>query len=153
MLKAAFVGVLAMMATASFAASPLWFADEKDPASGAKWGIPNSDAVGFVVSCNGPGRVAMRPALYAMEAVEPAPKIRFTVDEAAYEREAEFAFSKADAAWQAYAVVSRDDPLVDALRRGTEVTYDFDPRQRDGDAFTVSLSGSAEVIDQALEDC
>lgn len=133
--------------------SPAWFADDSVSPVRARWGIPETDAVGFEVVCESPGRVALRPALFAMEKPDPVPDIRFDVDGDRYDRTATLAFSERDAAFQATAVVNRADPLIDALRRGSTVTYDFQPPLREGDAFTVSLKGSAKAIDDALAGC
>ncbi|MEM6761587.1 MAG: hypothetical protein AAF615_01795 [Pseudomonadota bacterium] len=131
---------------------PRWFASVSDTDAFARWGIPETDAVGFEVVCS-TGDVVLRPALYAMEKPAELPQIRFSVDGEDYLRDAKFAFSELDAAWQAETVVERQDGLVDAMRRGSELTYDFDPPLRTGDEFTLSLSGSAKAIDEALEGC
>lgn len=133
--------------------SPVWFADDDAAPVRAKWGIPGMNAVGFEVVCVEPGRVAIRPALFAVEQLAEVPQIRFEVDGDRYDRSATLAYSEPDGAWQAMATVGREDPVIDALRRGSDVTYDFLPPLREGDEFTVSLSGSAKVIDAALERC
>lgn len=134
-------------------AKPAWFADESDEAAVAKWGIPQSDAVGFEVKCAGAGRVVMAPALYAPDRPDAVPDIVFTVDGEPYVRSATLTFSERDAAWQAEAVVPTGDALVAALRRGSTLAYDFSPPLREGDRFSLSLSGSARAIDAALEGC
>jgi hypothetical protein len=154
-LAVAAVLLVAGAALAPLAAQPVpeWFADEDAAPVRARWGIPGMDAVGFEVLCAAPGRVAIRPALFAMSEPAELQQIRFDIDGDRYERNATLAFSERDGAFQATAVVSREDPLIDALRRGSDVTYDFLPRLREGDEFTVSLSGSAKAIDAALEGC
>ena len=132
---------------------PRWYSDVGDVGAYAKWGIPDTDAVGFEVVCLDSGHVEMRPALYAVEQPMQLPDIRFSIDGEAYVRDAKLGFSKRDFAWQASAVVSKDDAIIDAMRRGSKLTYDFDPPLRDGDAFTLSLSGSAKAIDAALDAC
>ncbi len=131
----------------------MWFADDSAATVRAKWGIPGMNAVGFEVVCVEPGRVAIRPALFAAEELAEVPPIRFDVDGDRFDRTATLIFSEPDGAWQATATVGRDDPIIDALRRGSAVTYDFQPPLREGDRFTVSLSGSAKAIDGALADC
>ncbi|MEO1102153.1 MAG: hypothetical protein AAFW98_00225 [Pseudomonadota bacterium] len=146
--------MLTMLSDASVAQEgPRWFADVGDVGAFAKWGIPETDAVGFTVSCEAGGAVEVRPALFAMEEPAEIPDIRFVVDGEPYLRDAKLAFSERDAAWQAAAVVAQDDALIGALRRGAELTYDFSPPLREGDEFTISLSGSAKAIDQVLEVC
>lgn len=131
---------------------PRWFADPSDRPR-AKWGIPETDAVGFEVECLPGDTVAMRPALFAMAEPAAVPDIRFVVDGENFVRDAELAYSERDSAWQGWAKVDRGDALIDAIRRGNELTYDFQPPLRDGDAFTLSLTGSARAIDEALEGC
>ena len=132
---------------------PRWFADIGDVGAHAKWGIPETDAVGFEVECVEDARVKIRPALFAMEEPDALPDIRFSVDGEPYVRSAHLDYSELDGAWQASAVLSKNDALVDAMRRGSELTYDFTPPLREGDAFTISLSGSAKAIDAALDGC
>lgn len=146
--------VAAPVATpAAIAQSPRWFADAAGGAGPrAKWGIPESDAVGFEVLCGG-GGVVLRPALFAVEELADPPPIRFTVDGTDFVRDATLTFDEASQAWQAAALVALDDDLITAMRRGTELTYDFDPPLRQGDAFTVSLSGSAKAINAAIRTC
>lgn len=146
--------VLLVAAGAALAeGTPAWFADEDASPVRAKWGIRGTDAVGFEILCLAPGEVSLRPALFAVAEPASAPTVRFDVDGSRYERPASLAYSERDGAFQATAVVGRTDPLIDALRRGTAVTYDFEPPLREGDAFTVSLSGSAKAIDTALAGC
>lgn len=125
----------------------------RDEVALAKFGIPKTDAVGFEVVCISAGVIEIRPALYAIAEPSQDPDIRFLVDGEPYVRDAKLGFSERDAAWQASAVIDRQDALVNALRRGSKLTYDFDPPLREGDAFTLSLSGSAKAIDEALENC
>lgn len=132
---------------------PRWFLDADDKAALARWGIPESDAVGFEVVCLENGAIEIRPALYAIDEPPEMPDIRFDVDGEPYVRHAKLGFSERDAAWQASTVVGREDSLVDALRRGNELTYDFDPPLRPGDSFTIDLTGSAKAIDAALKNC
>ncbi len=146
----------ALLATTSIAAAdekPHWFADSGPVGALAKWGIPETDAVGFEVVCVAPKRVRIRPALFAMEEPAATPDIRFQVDGEPYLRTARLDFSERDGAWQASAEIARDDALVDAMRRGSKLTYNFSPPLREGDAFTISLSGSAKAIDEALNGC
>ncbi|MEM0906436.1 MAG: hypothetical protein AAGJ94_03665 [Pseudomonadota bacterium] len=143
---------LGTASTALAQEKPRWFA-VGDASNLARWGIPDTDAVGFEVICLNSGEVEMRPALFAMSEPTATPDIRFLVDGEPYVRDAKLGFSERDAAWQASAVVARDDALINALRRGSSLTYDFDPPLREGDSFTISLSGSAKAIDSALEDC
>ncbi|MBJ3776084.1 invasion associated locus B family protein [Acuticoccus mangrovi] len=131
---------------------PHWYAGLGEAGGYARWGIPESDAVGFEVACHDDG-VMLRPALYAMEEPAQTPDIRFDVDGTDYVRDATLSFNELDAAWQASATVGRNDALIDAMRRGSKLSYDFDPPLREGDAFTLSLSGSAKAIDQALQNC
>ncbi|GAB5374744.1 MAG: hypothetical protein AcusKO_12060 [Acuticoccus sp.] len=146
--------VCALMAgTAAAQEEPRWFTATGDATALARWGIPESDAVGFEVVCYDDGTILIRPALFAMDEPADVPDIRFSVDGEPYLRDARLDFSNRDAAWQASAVIDRGDALVNALRRGSELTYDFDPPLREGDAFTISLSGSAKAIDAALENC
>lgn len=151
-LIALFAVVLAV-ASAAAQDKPRWFADVRDNLALAKWGIPKTEAVGFEVVCLGQGTIEIRPALYAITQPAETPDIRFMIDGEPYVRDAKLGFSERDAAWQASAVIGRDDGLINALRRGSKVTYDFDPPLREGDAFTLSLSGSAKAIDAALENC
>lgn len=154
MRKAATLLAIALAAVPAAAEDePRWFADIKDEAVLAKWGIPEADAVGFVVACLDNGELEIKPALFAIEQPDEVPHIRFLVDGEPYVRNAKLGFIERDVAWQASAVVRRDDALVDALRRGSKLTYDFDPPLREGDAFTLSLSGSAKAIDEALKNC
>lgn len=132
---------------------PHWFNVEGAMGAVAQWGIPETDAVGFSVVCVESDRVMLRPALYAADAPEQMPSIRFTVDGTTYVRTLDLVFNERDAAWQATTKIAADDAIIDALRRGNEVTYDFDPPLRPGDAFTVSLKGSANAIDEVLETC
>lgn len=132
---------------------PRWFTDVGGETVRAKWGIPETDAVGFEVVCLERGQLGMRPALFAIEEPAAVPQIRFSVDGEAFDRPAKLDFSERDQAFQASAIIPRDDALIDALRRGRELTYDFDPPLREGDAFTLSLSGSAKAIDAALDKC
>lgn len=132
---------------------PRWFADVGSVGKFAKWGIPETDAVGFSIECEPGGGIEMRPALYAMEQPPAVPDVAFKIDGEDFVRDAELEFSEADAAWQATVSINAADELIDALRRGAELTYDFEPPLREGDRFTLSLSGSARAIDTALEDC
>lgn len=132
---------------------PRWFADQSDDEAVALWGIPETDAVGFSLRCEGGGAVVMAPALYAVEEPEVMPDVAFTVDGEAYVRPVTLRYSERDAAWQAVARVGKTDALIAALRRGSKLTYDFAPPLRDGDMFSLSLSGSARAIDAALKRC
>ncbi len=147
------VAITLLFAGGALAEGPLWFADEAADPVRAKWGIPQTDAVGFEVVCEATGRVVIRPALFTFEEPAEMPQLRFDVDGDLYDRDLTLVFSERDKAWQATAVVIRSDAIISALRRGSEVTYDFEPPLREGDAFTVSLSGSASAIDDALEGC
>ncbi len=149
----ALIASVLVAASAAAQGEPRWFADVRDEVALAKFGIPKTDAVGFEVVCLGSGVIEIRPALYAIAEPSQDPDIRFLVDGEPYVRDAKLGFSERDAAWQASAVIDRQDALVDALRRGSKLTYDFDPPLREGDAFTLSLSGSAKAIDEALENC
>ena len=80
-------------------------------------------------------------------------KLRFTVDGDTFVRDARLVFSERDAAWQASAAVATDDALLAALKRGHAITYDFAPPLRPGDAFTVSLKGSADALGDVIEAC
>lgn len=145
-----------LLATTSIAAAddkPHWFSDVGTVGAYAKWGIPETDAVGFEVVCVHPARVKIRPALFAMDEPAAMPDIRFQVDGEPYIRTAKLDYSERDGAWQASSELSRDDALVDAMRKGSKLTYNFDPPLREGDAFTISLSGSAKAIDKALDGC
>jgi len=152
-IAAALGAASAAAAQAEPKSEPRWFADLRASEPAAKWGIPESNAVGFTVSCRGDGLLEVRPALFAITPPDVVPDIRFMVDGEAYVRQATLDFSERDTAWQASALVAPDDEVIDALRRGEEVTYDFDPPLREGDAFTLSLSGSAKAIDEVLEEC
>lgn len=132
---------------------PHWFTVRGDGGFVAQWGIPETDAVGFSVVCVEAERIMLRPALYAYDTPDELPAIRFTVDGTTYVRTLDLVFNQRDAAWQATTKIDADDAVIDALRRGNEVTYDFDPPLRPGDAFTVSLKGSADAIDEVLETC
>ncbi|MCF3935976.1 hypothetical protein L1787_21535 [Acuticoccus sp. M5D2P5] len=111
------------------------------------------DAVGFEVICDGPGNLVLRPALFSETALDERPNVRYDVDGEAYTRPASMDVTEREGYWQAASHVSREDPLIDALRRGSALTYDFSPPRRDGDAFTLSLSGSANAIDEVLAQC
>lgn len=144
--------LVAAGATAAAAADPRWFADTTGASPVAMWGIEGSDAVGFRVLCES-GVVVVSPELYAVEEPGRSLTIRFSVDGATYDRLATLVYDGTIEAWHARAQVDDDDALIDAMRRGSELTYDFDPPLREGDSFTVSLSGSAKAIDLALEGC
>lgn len=148
-------GVVAAMLVAgtALAGEPEWFADVGPQGAAAKWGIPESNVVGFTVECVKDGPITIRPALFATSEPAPMHDIGFVVDGEVFRRNAALKFSPDDGAWQAEAEVARDDHLIAALRRGNEVTYDFEPPLREGDRFTLSLKGSAAAIDQALEQC
>lgn len=147
------VALCAAAVPSSAQEEPRWFTDVGDVGAFARWGIPETDAVGFTIECEADGGVEMRPALYAMEEPSTVPNVTFNIDGQAYVRDARLVFSEADAAWQAAVNVSGDDALINALRRGARLTYDFDPPLREGDRFTLSLSGSARAIDAALVNC
>ncbi|WMS44883.1 hypothetical protein RDV64_11040 [Acuticoccus sp. MNP-M23] len=150
------IALAVMLVWSSVAAAdekPRWFADVGTVGAFAKWGIPETDAVGFEVVCVENERVRIRPALFAVEEPAAMPDIRFQVDGEPYLRSARLDFSERDGAWQASSVLSKNDALVDAMRRGSKLTYDFSPPLRQGDAFTISLSGSAKAIDAALDGC
>lgn len=134
------------------APKPVWFIDEGDVGVFAKWGIPETDAVGMVLSCEA-GRIAILPALYAMQEPASVPDVAFTVDGNTMRRSAELIFSERDAAYQAKISVATSDNLIDALRRGSSLTYDFAPPLVEGSSFTLSLSGSAKAIDRVLRGC
>ncbi|MEM7695723.1 MAG: hypothetical protein AAF318_14825 [Pseudomonadota bacterium] len=142
-----------MAASAGQADTPRWFSEGGSGDVHAKWGIPQTDAVGFEVMCEDGGSVVIRPALYAMDAPDSAPDIRFEVDGEGFVRDATLDFSERDAAWHAKAVVSKEDALIGALRRGNRVSYDFEPPLRDGDRFSLDLTGSAKAIDAMLDAC
>ncbi|WP_420391436.1 invasion associated locus B family protein [Acuticoccus sp.] len=146
------IAVASSDGSVALGAEPVWFVRDDAAGPGARWGIPQTDAVGLEVTCRG-GRVIVRPALFAMEEPAQPPDVRFTVDGEDFVRDASLAFVERDAAWQAAAEVEPDDPLVDAMRRGSQLTYDFAPPLREGDAFTISLSGSAKAIDAVLSSC
>ncbi|MEM9222841.1 MAG: hypothetical protein AAGB11_10605 [Pseudomonadota bacterium] len=131
---------------------PRWFSNVGEAGAFARWGIPETDAVGFVVSCE-EGGVSLLPALYAVDKPSATPGVRFIVDGDDYVRDAQLRFSEEDAAWQALVAVNAEDSLITAMRRGNELTYDFEPPLREGDAFTIDLSGSAKAIDAVLEAC
>lgn len=132
---------------------PRWFADVGDVYIAAKWGIPQTDAVGLAVRCADGGMVVIAPALYALEKPDVIPDVAFTVDDQPYVRPLQLVFSERDEAWQAEIKVRRDDEVITAMRRGSRLTYDFAPPLQDGDAFTLSLSGSAKAIDTVLSAC
>ena len=147
--------ILVMSATASAAAEePRWFADTVgDPSVAvAKWGIKDTNAVGFWVGCEG-GAVLVSPELYALDEPARALTIRFTIDGTDYDRPATLTYDDTIKAWHARARIPSDDALIAGMRRGSKLTYDFDPPLRQGDSFTVSLSGSAKAIDEALGGC
>lgn len=131
---------------------PRWFSDANE-ATVAKWGIPEVGAVGFVVRCDRAGTIWMMPALYAMAEPGKVPDVRFEIDGKPFVRSARLAFLKDDQAWQAAVRLRKDDALIDAMRKGSRLSYDFEPPLREGDRFTLSLSGSAKAIDKALEAC
>ncbi|RAH99434.1 hypothetical protein DLJ53_23215 [Acuticoccus sediminis] len=137
----------------SAANEPRWFVQEAPSGNVAFWGVPDTDAVGFTVSCTSGSNVILSPALYAMSEPTGSQKIRFTVDDDTYVRDALLVFSERDAAWRATAVVSTEDEVLTALKRGSTVTYDFDPPLREGDAFTVSLKGSGDAINKVIDGC
>jgi hypothetical protein len=147
-----FAALAALAAPGADAADPRWFADGSGGGTVAKWGIAESDAVGFSVGCES-GFVVVSPELYAVEEPAASLTIRFSVDGKPYDRRATLTYDETINAWHAKAKVADDDALIEAMRKGKRLTYDFDPPLRDGDAFTVSLSGSAKVIDEALEGC
>ncbi|ORE94440.1 hypothetical protein [Acuticoccus yangtzensis] len=145
--------LLAALTLSGAATEPRWFI-KNDPAGHvAMWGVPSTEAVGFVVTCGGTRTIVLSPALYAMDEPQGPSRIRFTVDEMSYVRAANLVFSERDAAWQASAVVPADDDILTAFRRGRSLTYDFDPPRRAGDAFTVSLDGSAAPLDDVISGC
>lgn len=149
----ALLAAVLVAGSAAAVEKPRWFNAGSDAEALARWGIPETDAVGFEVMCRSDGTIIVKPALFAMQEPASDPNIRFMVDGEPYVRDAKLAFSERDKAWQASAVIPRDDALIDALRRGSKLTYDFDPPLREGDAFTLSLSGSAKAIDAALDKC
>lgn len=145
--------VVASVPPAAQEAGPRWFTDIEANYAAAKWGIPETDAVGLVIECDGPSRLIVRPTLYALEEVTPPPSIVLSVDGEEFVRRGEMEFSERVSAWQGIARIVRTDPLIAALRRGSEVTYNFRPEQSPDDRFALSLSGSARAIDAALEAC
>lgn len=141
-----------LAAGAAVAETPRWFTAAGAAGLSARWGIPSTDAVGFEIRCEGAG-VRAQPALYAVNEPSARPQVRFRIDGEDHLRPADLTYRERDGAWQASALLPRDDSLIDALRRGEELTYDFEPMLREGDAFTLSLTGSAKAIDEALEAC
>jgi hypothetical protein len=142
-----------VVAGAAFAGEPVWFVDAAGDPPAAKWGIPGTDAVGFVVACGEDGGAVVSPALYAMERPAEAPDVLFVIDGDRYVRDARLVFSERDGAFRAEIVVPRTGALIEGMRRGYDLTYDFEPVLREGDRFTLSLSGSADAIDEALGAC
>lgn len=158
MVRKVLLGVVVAASACAVAAhadadAPRWFTDIGEAKVAAKWGIPETDAVGFDMRCLEDGTIIMRPALYAIDKPDIVPDIALTVDDEPYVRPLRLVFSELDGAWQAEIPVARDDAVIAALRRGNTLTYDFAPPLRDGDAFTLSLTGSARAIDAALSAC
>ncbi len=131
----------------------MWFLKKDLVGVVALWGVPETHAVGFVVTCDDHSKVILSPALFTMDEPKAGQQLRFTVDGTTFVRDARLVFSERDAAWRASAAVGVEDELLLALKSGRAMTYDFAPPLRDGDAFTVSLKGSSVALADVLSAC
>ena len=140
-------------ATPAAAQDRAWHVSARAERPIAEYGVPETDDRLMSIHCNRDGMVRIDPQFFRSEPSS-GTAIVVSVDGTEYSRAADFEEDLLIAAFNAVASVAPDDPVIDALRRGSSATLSLRPALAiDGDPRRIPLNGSARAIGDALEPC
>lgn len=153
MIRATLVAALACAALPLAAQSPTWHVSNRAQLPIADYGVPETDDRLLSIHCDIDGTVLVDPHLFRSEPAERTSLV-VTVDGTEYALPASFFEDMANAAWRATATITPDNPVIDALRRGSRATLELRPGSpEDLGPRAVPLTGSSRAIGEALEPC
>jgi hypothetical protein len=151
--RIALLTLIAIAAIPAAADERVWHVSGRAQLPIADYGVPETDDRLMSVHCDLDGTVLIDPQLYRGEPAE-GTSLVVTVDGTEYAEPARFIEDLANAAWKAVASVPPQAPVIDALRRGAEARVALRPESpADLGPRTVSLTGSARAIAEALAPC
>lgn len=114
---------------------------------------PPPESIKLVVTCG----VRETVAIHVTGLSYPQPRLlgglKFEVDRGSVVQHAALNYSESDDAWFPVTAVTRDDPLLYALRMGLTATVTVVGNAEDGRTVTVPLTGSRVAIDATLDAC
>lgn len=114
---------------------------------------PKPESIKLVVMCG----VRETVTIHVTGLSYPQPRLlgglKFEVDRGSVIQNAALNYSESDDAWFPVTAVTRDDPLLYALRMGLNATVSVVGNAADGRSVKVPLTGSRAAIDATLDAC